>query len=119
MDRLIEEFESVRSLFLEERWPGAEEGLNWGTAALKVKGKTFVRIREPGVLVIGAEMEEKEALMRTEPDIYFETDHYKGYPALLVRLDRIDREELRDLLESRWRAVATPKMIEEFYARSR
>lgn len=44
-------------------------------------------------------LEEKAALMDVAPDIYFETDHYKGWPAVLVRIDVISDQELTHRLE--------------------
>jgi len=43
-------------------------------------------------------VEEKELLIEAAPDIYFETDHYHGWPAILVRIHRIDPDELRHRL---------------------
>jgi hypothetical protein len=42
-------------------------------------------------LVVFCPLEEKEVLLEAAPEIYFETDHYKGYPAILVRPDKIDK----------------------------
>ncbi len=43
--------------------------------------------------------------MAAEPGIYYLTDHYVNYPTVLVRLSRIDRKSLRDLLRIAWRFV--------------
>ena len=45
-------------------------------------------------------LEEKEMLIDAAPDIYFETDHYRGWPAILVRISEIDPDELRHRLRS-------------------
>jgi hypothetical protein len=45
-------------------------------------------------LVVRCTLEEKELLLEMAPDIYWQTDHYKGWPGLLVRLDVITDEEL-------------------------
>ena len=45
------------------------------------------------------ELEEKAALMEAAPDIYFETDHYKGWPAMLARLDALSDAGLIHRLE--------------------
>jgi hypothetical protein len=43
-------------------------------------------------------MERKEFLIEAAPDIYFDDDHYHGWPAVLVRLDAIEEAELAVLL---------------------
>ena len=50
------------------------------------------------VLAISCPLERKELLIEAAPDIYFDDDHYKGYPAVLTRLTVIDPAELTDLL---------------------
>ena len=44
----------------------------------------------PDTLVVTCPLEEKEMLMAAAPGIYFETDHYRGWPAVLVRIEEID-----------------------------
>lgn len=45
-----------------------------------------------------ANLDDKEALLTGEPDKFFTTDHYDGYPAVLVRLAAIDEDQLTELL---------------------
>lgn len=117
MDDLLKNFAKVREVLQQAKWPGVEEGLSWGTPALTVRGKMLVRIREDNILVIRCEMHEKEFLMQAAPDIFFETDHYKGYPAVLAHLDKIGNEELAEQIEKTWRRLATKKMVELYSAR--
>ena len=44
--------------------------------------------------------------MAAEPDIYYLTEHYVNYPVMLVRLSRIHRDALKDLLLMAWRFVS-------------
>lgn len=117
MDELSASFESVRAVWRSADWPGVVESLSYGTPALKVRGKLLVRIREPGVLVLLCEMDEKEFLMQSAPEIYYQIDHYKGYPAVLVRLDVIEPDELRERIEKTWMSHATKKMLDEYWSR--
>jgi hypothetical protein len=110
----MDTFEPVRELLRRFAWPGVEEGSSWGTPALKVRKKLIVRLREPGILVLICSLMEKEFLMQSNPSVYFETDHYKGYGAVLVRLDAVDMEELADLIEKTWRSLAGSKLIAEY-----
>lgn len=52
----------------------------------------------------------KQALLAEEPDIFFTTAHFDGYPAVLIRLDRLDQDELAELLGEAW-ACRAPKRI--------
>ena len=73
-----------------------------------MKDKLFARMHElPDTLVVWVtDMDEKEVLLASSPDRFFTTPHYDGYPMLLVRLDRIDPDELREVLTDSWRARA-------------
>ena len=95
-------FEAVRAIFKEAAWPGVEEGTSYGTPALKVKGKLMVRFKEPGIIVLKVDLDTKEMLMSVRPEVYFETDHYKGWPAVLARLDQFEEGELREILDRIW-----------------
>ncbi|HWA82276.1 MAG TPA: MmcQ/YjbR family DNA-binding protein [Fimbriimonadaceae bacterium] len=113
MHPLDPDFEIVRMVWRDRNWPGVFEELSWGTPALKVKGKLLVRIREPDVVVLMSDMDAKEFLMMAQPDVYFQTDHYKGYPAVLARLSKIDPIELGERIEEAWRRIAPRKLIAE------
>ncbi|WP_338091139.1 MmcQ/YjbR family DNA-binding protein [Shinella kummerowiae] len=95
---------------LAEDLPGVETGTSYGTPALKVAGKLFLRIKDAQTLVLMAPMDEKERLIEMAPGIYYETDHYKGWPALLVRAAAIDDAELRHRMAEAWRFKAPAKL---------
>src|SRR5258706_14410654 len=61
---------------------------------------------EPDTLVVRAGFEERDWLMEDAPETYYLTDYYRSYPLVLVRLSRIDRDALRDLLSEAWRLTA-------------
>jgi hypothetical protein len=58
--------------------------------------------------------DEQRFLMETQPEGFFLTDHYRGYPTILIRLSRVDRDHLRDLLTESWRRLAPPKFVAEY-----
>jgi len=64
-----------------------------------------------------ADLGEKEALLAADPEKFFTTPHYNGYPAVLVRLHAINVEELTDLLDDAWHLRAPKKLAAEFDAR--
>ncbi len=72
----------------------------------------FARLKDDHTLVVMCPLDEKEMLMEVDPKVYFETDHYKGWPAVLVRLKAISAPKLRHRLEQAWRlkgAQAAPR----------
>jgi hypothetical protein len=105
-----------RAARLAAHLPGLEVSPWYGTPALKVAGKGFARLREPGVLMVLCPLGLKEALIKAEPDLYYETAHYHGWPAMLVRLGAIDDARLEDRLECAWREKAPPRLVEQWEA---
>jgi hypothetical protein len=103
-------FDTVREIALS--LPGVEEGTSYGTAAFRVRGKFLARLREDGeTLALRIGMDEREVLMRADPEVFFITDHYAGYPAVLIRLSAIPRGALEDVLEQAWASVAPAKLV--------
>jgi hypothetical protein len=58
----------------------------------------------------------KEALLGDDPDVFFTTPHFDGYPAILIRLERIAVDELHELIVEAWLARA-PKRLADAYLR--
>jgi hypothetical protein len=94
-----------------------EESTWYGTPALKVRGKGFARLKDADTLVVMCAMDEKEMLMAADPEVYFETDHYKGWPAMLVRLKNISASQLCHRLEQAWRLRAPKRLVAEWERR--
>ena len=82
----------------------------YGTPALKVAARGFARLKEPGVLVVMCPLGLNEALIEAEPEVCYETAHYRGWPALLVRMNAIDDARLQDRLACAWNEKA-PKRL--------
>ena len=94
-------FDTVREIGLA--LPGVEESTAYGAPALKVRGKimacmTINRSAEPGSLGVWVDFDDRAELLAADPDVYYVTDHYAPYNVVLVRLSRIKRDVLRDLL---------------------
>jgi hypothetical protein len=108
-------FDEVRPLALA--LPGVEEGTSYGTPAFRVRGKFFARLREDGdSLVLKCNVYERKHLMDDLPDVFYVTDHYRDYPAVLLRLSAATPALLRERLEDSWRAVAPRKLVAELDA---
>ena len=63
-------------------------------------------------VVFRVSFDERELLMQTKPDIFFITDHYLGYPAVLLRMSKASKKEAADIVEMAWQFVA-PKRLKE------
>lgn len=102
-------FATVRRLALA--LPAVEEGLSYGTPGFRVAGKFLARLKEDGeTLAVRIDFDTRDALMQSDPDTFFITDHYRGYPALLVRLETVGETRLRRLLEEAWRFSAPARL---------
>jgi hypothetical protein len=92
-------FDAVRKIALA--LDGVEEGTSYGTAALKVRGALFLRLKEDGdSLVVRTDFDQREAMIAEDPGVYYITDHYLKYPWVLVRLSRVHPDAIRDLIRS-------------------
>jgi hypothetical protein len=109
-------FVPVRAALAEVQWPETEEGVWYGTPSLKVRGKSFCRLKDADTLVLLCPLEEKEMLMELGPEVFFETDHYKGWPAVLARLSRMDAAMLKHRLDRAWRIKAPKRLISAYDA---
>jgi hypothetical protein len=73
------------------------------TGGCFMAGLASHRSAEPDTLVVRIGLDEREWLLEDAPDTYYVTDYYRPYPLVLVRLSRVDREALHDLLSTSWR----------------
>ena len=68
----------------------------------RAPGKRRVLRTDIAVLHVGDEAE-KQALLLGEPDLFFTTSSYDGFPLVMARLDRLDRDRLTELVTDAWR----------------
>ena len=87
--------------------PEVEESTWYSTPALKLRGRGLCRLRmDPGILVMRVlDIEDQQALVRGEPEVFFTVPHYEGHPYVLVRLEVVSREQLAELIEDAWRLM--------------
>src|SRR5881396_1859277 len=87
-----------------------------GRPGFRVKEKLFARLRErPDALVVWRpEISEKEALIASEPHKFFQTPHYEGHPAVLVKLEAVEVDELAALLTESWALRAPRRLVASF-----
>jgi hypothetical protein len=95
--------------------PEVEEGIWFRTPALHVRGKSFVRLKEDGASVVFLldSVDEQEFLTQARPELYFITEHYRGWPAVLARLSKLRVAECRHRLAQGWRLKAPRKLVKQ------
>jgi len=94
--------------------PGVEEGTAWGTPVLRANGHIIAGIpihksAEPGSLMVRVDTAARDEMIGEQPDIYYTAAHYENYPCVLVRLNRISRDILEDLLRMSHRFASTTR----------
>jgi hypothetical protein len=126
-------WDDVRRLALA--MPEATEVESRGLLQWRVKDKLFVWERPlrrsdlaalgdaaPDGPILGARVEHlvaKEAVIADDPGVFFTTPHFDGYPAVLVRLDRIALEDLDEVVVEAWLARAPKRLVQAYLDASR
>lgn len=111
-------FERLLRLARERSLPEVEAGQLHGAPCLRVRGKPIASIKAEDTAVHFCSHEQKAFLLEADPAIYWETEHFRGWPALLVRLDVITDDELAHRLAEAWRH-RVPKRLAAAYDASR
>jgi len=123
-------WEDVRRIALD--LPETDEGTSHGNRSWRVKEKGVVWERPlrrgdlealgdaaPDGPILGVRVENemaKEALIANDPDVFFTTPHFDGYPAILVRLERIGEADLREVVTEAWLAKAPKRLVKAYLA---
>ena len=112
----------------------SERPTHGGSASWRVREKLFVwerPLRPPDLRalgdaaptgpILGARVEHlaaKEALLADDPNVFFTTSHFKGYPAILIQLERIDPPTLEEVVVEGWLTRAPERLRREYLQRS-
>ena len=101
------------------RLPGVEQGTCFGTPALYVRKRFLARLKEDGETVaIKLDFADRDVLLEADPRAFYLTDHYRPYPAVLMRLGQVRQGVAVELVEQAWRRAA-PKRLVLAYVSSR
>jgi hypothetical protein len=114
----VADWETVREI--AAGFPEVEESLQ-GRPAWRIRGKLFAwkaRERDGGELAVRVDRDEKQLILDSNPEVYFVTPHYHGYPGVLIRLELLELDELRERLEDAWLIQAPKRLAAEFLADS-
>jgi hypothetical protein len=110
----VADWKTVREIALS--FPEVEEA-GEERVVYRVKGKAFAwaaRERDGGGLGIRVDREDKQLILDANPDVYFTSPHYDGWPGVQIRLGNVDREELLQRLEDAW-LIQAPKRLAAAY----
>ena len=113
--------------------PETSERLSRGHRQWRVYEKLFVwerPLRRPDLAALGSavpagpvvaarveHLGAKEALLASDPEVFFTTPHFDGYPAVLARLDRLSGADLEEFVVEGWLARAPRRLVDEFLNR--
>jgi hypothetical protein len=114
----VVDWATVREIALS--LPEAEDA-SGSRPAYRVRGKLFAwksRPRDGGALAVRVDPDEKQLILDSNPDVYFEAPHYHGYPAVLIRLEQIDRAELVERIEDAWLTRVPKRLAAEYLGSS-
>lgn len=115
--------------------PGTAETTSRGTAAWTVNNNFFVwerPLRKTDLAALGdaapkgpilgartADLEMKEAILRSDPRVFFTIPHFDGYSAVLVQLGKISAKTLKELIVESWLARAPERAVRDYLARTK
>ena len=89
----------------------ADKGFVWSYPERRPGKQRLIRT-DIAVLFVGDEAE-KQALLLGEPELFFTTPGYDGWPLVLLRLAEVDDERLRELVTDAWRMRAPDTLIRD------
>lgn len=91
--------------------PGTEMSTSYGAPAVKANGRTILSPgREAGSFCLHIDRDTVEMLMETDPDSWWQTPHYAGWPAVLVRHESADTDRVRLMIQrARDQAASRPR----------
>jgi hypothetical protein len=94
-------------------FPEANEKPSYGKPSFFIAKKFFTRLRadDNSLVMVVDGMDSRDMMLELDPKTYHITDHYRDYPAVLVRMERVTPEEVRIMLERRWRKIAPKKLV--------
>jgi hypothetical protein len=107
----------MRALALSLNLPNVEDAVSWGQPNLKAHGKMWVWWSpQENAPVFKTTFEEREFLIEVDPETFFFTPHYKSWPLILARPDKVDPDWVVANLKRVWREQAKKTFLKKWDA---
>jgi hypothetical protein len=107
------QWKKVKEVMAELAFPGTEESVSYSTPSYRVKKKFLMRLKEDGeTLVIHSD--DRDIWMKDGSDVFYVTEHYYSGPYVLVRLKKIRKPALKELIRQSWIEIAGVRLRKEW-----
>jgi hypothetical protein len=103
--------ENIRTIL--QPLPGIEEYRCFGTPAFRIRKKLLAHIQEDGE-TIAIHCRNRDEWIRKKPAVFFVTDHFRNYPSVLARLNKVNNTDLTAIFYEAWRSLSPKKLIRDF-----
>ena len=112
---------SIGSSYRNKAWNVGKKSFAWERPLSKADVKRFGAVSPPDgplLAVAVADLEDKEAVLAVGHAGVFTIEHFNGYPAVLVELDVLSTEVLRELIIDGWLAVSPERVVADYLGRT-
>ena len=94
-------------------FPQTLESTSYGTPAYKVNKKLLLRLKEDGQTLV-LHSDDRDIFLKSDPSVFFVTEHYANYPYVLVHLNKIRKDKLRTAIKQSWMELAPKKLLDAY-----
>jgi hypothetical protein len=94
-------------------FPQTVETTSYGTPAFKVNKKLLLRLKEDGQTLV-LHSDDRDIFLEKDASVFFITEHYANYPYVLVGLNKIRKDKLKEAILQSWKELAPKKVLEEY-----
>jgi hypothetical protein len=106
---------ALRAFALGLGLPNVEDAVSWGQPNLKAHGKMWVWWNAgENAAVFKTSFEERDFLLEADADTFFITPHYRNWPLILARAERLDADWVAANLRRVWRAQAKKTFLKKW-----
>lgn len=94
-------------------FPETLESTSYGTPAYKVNKKLLLRLKEDGETLV-LHSDDRDIFLTKNTSVFFVTEHYTNYPYVLVKLNKIRKDQLRAAIVQSWKELASKKLLNSY-----
>jgi hypothetical protein len=97
-------------------FPETSESTSYGTPAYKVNKKLLLRLKEDGETLV-LHSDDRDIFLKKDASVFFITEHYTNYPYVLVKLNKIRKDQLRAAIIQSWKELAPQKLLASYLSK--